>query len=498
MNYEKGTVLCSKLSFGAVCEGAAEGEMILPDYCPPIMKIVKSSVLPTIRSKNFYGDKLVAEGTAVFRVVYLSEDGRVCSVSTSVPFSATCRWEGEENDLRAFCGVEYFDVRALSPQKIHCKATVSVRAETFASSGQTALFSKEGPEDTELRCRDAVCCRKTAFGQKNISVSDEIAVENRPSPAELLDYTLDFIPGEEKLLDQKAVVKGEMAVRIIYRSEENTVEVLEHRVPLSQVIDAAGLDETCLCSVCFSPCEFSLSLKDDEDIFVFEGVVLAEISGWKNENYRVVTDAFSPARNLETKNGRISAETAIFENETITFNEKISLPASKIHSIVPRAKITRTSLGEGGEGTVSGVFVCSVFYEDMEGVFSGCDKEIPFTMRAPVGENVTALRGDLSMGVASSAFLCPDSSSAELRINCVVRGLLFATEDQTIVAEISDMGERAAENGPNAVLYFACEGETLWDIAKSFAVPPEKIAGENSLSCDVFSSDTRIIITKGC
>ena len=53
MNYEKGSVLCSKLSFNAVCEGAAEGELILPDYYPPITKIVKSGVSPYVKSKNF-------------------------------------------------------------------------------------------------------------------------------------------------------------------------------------------------------------------------------------------------------------------------------------------------------------------------------------------------------------------------------------------------------------------------------------------------------------
>lgn len=496
MNYEKGSVLCSKLSFNAVCEGAAEGEMILPDYYPPITKIVKSGITPYIKSKTLYGDKLVVEGNALFRVTYLSEDGRLCGVFSSVPFSGTSRWEGEDANIRTSARCEYFDVRALSPQKLHFKSTVSVRAEAFTVSGQTVLFAGEGEGEAELRTAESVCCRHTAFGQKNIAVSDEVSFDGRPAPAEILDYFLDFIPGEEKILDGKAVAKGDMLISVVYRSEENGVEVFEHKAALSQVIDAPGLDENSLCSVSFSATEFTLSLKEDENILLYDGMVSAELSGWKSEKIQVVCDAFSPTRELELKPGRLLTEKALFQNETVVFNERISVPASKIHSVIPRAKITRISLGDEGEGVISGEFVCAVLYEDPEGMASGCDREIPFTMKAPLGENVTALRGELSMGVSSSAFVSAEPSSADLRINCTVRGILFASEETSVLSDITVMGEKSIAGRPNTVLYFAKDGEVLWDIAKEFSVPPAVITEENGLESEVFSCDRRIIITR--
>ncbi len=497
MNYEKGSVLCSKLSFNAVCEGAAEGELILPDYYPPITKIVKSGVSPYVKSKNFYGDKLVVEGSATFRVTYLSEDGRLCGVFSSVPFSASCRWEGEETMVRTSCRSEYFDVRALSPQKLHFKATVSVGAEAFSPADQPVLLAAQGDGEVELRTSEAVCCRNTAFGQKNINISDEVPVEGRPVPAEILDYSLDFIPGEEKVLEGKAVAKGDMVLTVIYRSEEGSVEVFEHKIALSQVIDASELDEDTLCCVSFSPAEFSLSLKEDENTLLYDGVVSAELTGWKSEKYQVVSDAFSPGYELELKPGRAVMEKALFQNETITFNERISVPAAKIHSVVPKARIEKISVGDNGEGVISGVFVCSVFYEDSEGMFSGCDKELPFTMKAPLDGNVMSLRGDLSMGIASSAFLCTDASSVEVRMNCTVRGILFAAEEKEIVSDITLLGEKQFGNTANAVLYFAREGDCLWDVAKEFSVSPALIMADNGLSEEVFSSDQRILITRG-
>ena len=54
-------------------ETYTEGEVILADYLPPILRIVRSEARSFVKSKTVHGEKLTVEGIAEFTVIYLSE-----------------------------------------------------------------------------------------------------------------------------------------------------------------------------------------------------------------------------------------------------------------------------------------------------------------------------------------------------------------------------------------------------------------------------------------
>ena len=52
------TFTCNELIQALSGEAAAEGEILLPDYCPTVMKVVGVTATPFLRSQTVRGDRL--------------------------------------------------------------------------------------------------------------------------------------------------------------------------------------------------------------------------------------------------------------------------------------------------------------------------------------------------------------------------------------------------------------------------------------------------------
>lgn len=73
-------------------------ELTLPEGRPPVARLADCSLQLTVTEQNLVGSKAVMKGTAHLRLSYLEEQGKLCTVSLSVPFSQYCQLEGDYED----------------------------------------------------------------------------------------------------------------------------------------------------------------------------------------------------------------------------------------------------------------------------------------------------------------------------------------------------------------------------------------------------------------
>ena len=64
---ENNFITSTSLLQSIVGESSAESEIILPDYCPPVMKIVRTDATAMIRSQSIRGDRVL------LRVLWISK-----------------------------------------------------------------------------------------------------------------------------------------------------------------------------------------------------------------------------------------------------------------------------------------------------------------------------------------------------------------------------------------------------------------------------------------
>ena len=54
-------------------ERPVDCDFVLPDYCPDIAAVLKCTLKPVIQSKQLSGDRMLVDGQANIRVMYLDE-----------------------------------------------------------------------------------------------------------------------------------------------------------------------------------------------------------------------------------------------------------------------------------------------------------------------------------------------------------------------------------------------------------------------------------------
>ena len=96
------TFTCNELIQALSGEAAAEGEILLPDYCPTVMKVVGVTATPFLRSQTVRGDRLYADGNVEFRIVYISDAAEgLQTVSHRLPFSYSAQVGASEENVFA-------------------------------------------------------------------------------------------------------------------------------------------------------------------------------------------------------------------------------------------------------------------------------------------------------------------------------------------------------------------------------------------------------------
>ena len=71
-------------------ERPVDCDFVLPDYLPDIAAVLKCTMKPVVQSNQLSGDRLIADGVANLRVLYLDE-ARKCvrSCEFTQPFTST-------------------------------------------------------------------------------------------------------------------------------------------------------------------------------------------------------------------------------------------------------------------------------------------------------------------------------------------------------------------------------------------------------------------------
>ena len=128
-------------------ERPVDCDFVLPDYCPAIAAVLKCTLTPVIQSKQLSGDRMLVDGQAIIRVMYLDE-GRKCvrCCEFSQPFTSTftVKSMGVNACVRVTAKTDYVNCRATSPRRLDVHGAFTVKLKITAEGGTDVVCSAEG------------------------------------------------------------------------------------------------------------------------------------------------------------------------------------------------------------------------------------------------------------------------------------------------------------------------------------------------------------------
>ncbi len=483
-------------------ERPVDCDFVLPDYCPDIAAVLKCTLTPVIQSKQLSGDRMLVDGQAIIRVMYLDE-GRKCvrCCEFSQPFTSTftVKSMGVNACVRVTAKTDYVNCRATSPRRLDVHGAFTVKLKITAEGGTDVVCSAEG---TGLYTRQMPLSFSvpTASAEKTFTISEVLDLGGGKPPAETL------IRGEAvpcltdcKLLANKAIIKGDLLLKNLYASDvaAGNMEQVRHEIPFSQIIDVDGLSDDWQCEVFLdvisSDIHISVNQNGESCLLTVSIKLNAQIQCYRTESTDVVTDAYSTKCPLRLETGRVSTQQLEhIRRENSVLKEAFELPPDGISEIVD-IWCEATPLAqrcEEDKAFVDARLLICMLARDPGGAIAYYERPADFTL--DFDERCDSMTAALAVRQVEYAIV---GGKVELRVELeVVRSCYKDVSCQAVVGMEADEKAEFPKEKAALKIYYANKGESIWEIAKNCHTSMNAVMEENNLPGEVLPEDAMLLV----
>lgn len=472
----------------------------LPDYCPGIDRILKCEIKPTVISINSMSAKVTVDGRVCYNLIYCASDGQiysyegkeVLSKQFEIPMSA------ENAVFTASIKKDYANCRAISERRIDIHGAVIVCITGIKKQEYNFV---SGCDHNMVQLKKQKCeAYEFCFGvQKQFSIEEEIEIsQGDDAIMRIIKCETAVLCDECKFIINKAIVKATLNIDILYMSTSSKYEKLSASFPISQIIDADGANEQCV-SVCNIDCctaEFKTITNSDGECrnILCEFMMNATLEGYRECNVDYACDAFCTEYESVKEEENMPIHIPHLNTGCILAKEQISLETPVFQIIDICTDIINTHLSnQNEEAELNAEIEADIFYIDENGMCN--HHQHKFDVSGSVGS--AGVMSDISANIkiSSLSYNITGAGSIELRFNLCADGGYTEQNMLNMLCEIKADESRPKNsklNGP--VLYFADEGDEIWDIACRYNTSPSMIMKVNSLDNDKLSCNKALLI----
>ncbi|MEE0839883.1 MAG: DUF3794 domain-containing protein, partial [Acutalibacteraceae bacterium] len=305
---------------------------------------------------------------------------------------------------------------------------------------------------------------------------------------------------EIKAVRNKAAVKGNLTVSVLYRSGKQCVPY-KSTVPFSQFIDIQGINEECICTGRVQLCYLEVKPHNVEG--QCRGMSLCAKLNVSAETYcagevPVINDAYSTQNELEMQKAKVSIERVMGHlSDSFMVKKTFDFSPGTFGNIIDCWTDTEVDSCTFSQGNIEikGNFLLCVLAFDADNRVCYHEKKSDFSFVKASELNCEGkiLSEPVIEPVTCSYTILTDSSleyRVEYRLNVSLR------EERTLSLLTHIAGEAKAIKDENIsmVMYFAKKGESVWDIAKKYSADIKSMRTTNDLNTEQLDCDKRILI----
>lgn len=495
----------SEIYYDNYVEQSVDCDVTLPDYCPDIMRIIKCTVSTSITGSKLIGDRATADGNAKIRIIYADEKNKVYCYDQDYPFSKYAELNSALDNAFLSCSAktEYINCRAVSKRRIDVHGALSIRFSVLGNKSKS-LISEASGDGIQLKRKGLDIDDVVAVTTKSFEIPQvENVGDNNSGIGKILDAFASPILHESKIIKGKILLKGELAVRVLYCSDNGNNETctLCTNIPFNEIVEAAAVTDECKVDIKMHVTRLFAEPKTDNDgeyrYMNINAEVLAQVTAYMKQSIKIVTDAYSTEHEINTAYTPLE-----FQRLEGTLNESLickqsldvsSMKPQKLYAFSVSAPESR-SRTEGDRIIISGKVPVNLIVIDSEGVPVLCEREAEFDFSRVVDDvNSACCTPYVSLGGCSANLLSDGKVDfkAELFINATVTQLV---REKVLTSLEVEESKGKKDKKPSVVIYFCSGGESVWDIARKYNTTVEEIMQENELGADYLENKRMLII----
>jgi len=501
----KTSVYLNDTVFSDSAEVPIDVDFTLPDYCPDISKIFKCCAVPRISSKGINGKTISIDGNVDINLLYADRDGNLCSYEYMYPFNKSIEMLGESMGANLCCRtrMEYINCRAVTGRKVDIHGAAGVYIKVFKRKS-TEIISDFDDENIELRRGIAPATVPMGYAEKFLLVEEEIQIgQGQPLIRNLLRYDAKTYVKETKIINDKAVVKGEIAVNLLYCPEGGgNPQCVKTVIPFSQIVDVDGITDNCSCEtkseLAFFEVKPRMSVSGENKCFSLTAKILLTCEAYCGNDIAVILDAFSRKYQADIERNKICFE-KITSNITEKYQCKKNIELEEgITSIIDLWCNVQsyTTKFENCNMIICGTLAVGMIVCTENGAVIHVEKPIEFEYKYPVSCELGIPHCDPQLEILSCSYTITSSNNVEIYSEISINAAVYEKSDMSLICDLNvDRSQLIQRKGRAAMtVYFPSSKECVWDIARIYNASVDEIMKINNLDNECLIEGKMILV----
>ncbi len=487
------------------CEEGINLEISLPDYCVDIKRILKCIVTSGVSSVSVSGENVSLSGTVVTRLVYAGEGERIDCYEHISPLSCSAKISElpENAAFKVVTKTDYVNCRAVSQRRISINGNISALIYAYTETktevpveinGLSVQCRRENTERTNLIC----------LTEKTFDLSETVALDGEKADIGKIIRSNSFVRlDSKKAVADKLLIKGDLCCEILYAdSEKGALHKIRHTMPISQIINLAGVTEKSDISLIFTVGQFMVSAKNDSSgrcrLLEFAARVSVLVKCTEDKKVYIIDDCYSTEYEVSGEY-RLTEISKLIMNEDKEFicEETVDFSDGEIGEIYDmwHSDLCCSINGKNGNGEGEYSFLLCGIYRDKSGVLRYGEKNLSGKINLAFKSAEENIRCDCSVYIPSLEYSSAGNGKVKIRAVVLVGCNIYSWKHRRILSSLKvDEDSIKEKKYPALCLYFAEKDEKIWDIARRYNTTTELIVQENSIKGMTVEEDRMIMI----
>lgn len=273
-------------------------DTVIPDSFPDASAIADSFAMVFLRSKECQNNAALVTGAVKGGVLYTPEDGsypRLLEFYLPVTFKFEAAELTDDTQLLSAMRISSVDARIINSRKVLFRVNLGCEIKAFQQV--TNQIYELASSDERLQCRKNTITLKmpAETGEKFLTINEMVDMDgNRPPVVELCKISPAIVLTDRKLIGNKAVFKGNLNLKIMYRSENERLYLWKQSISFSQFCELGREydEDELVVSASLSSCDVSVENGSSQGGLQIRADIMVQCTVYSDISMDLIEDAY--------------------------------------------------------------------------------------------------------------------------------------------------------------------------------------------------------------
>ena len=455
-------------------------EAVVPESLPDLDRILGAWGTVIVQEKRVEEGTLRLSGGVQTSILYLSQEGdSPCQLEAWLPFLIRKPIDGETGCVFVRSWLKSIDARTVNARKALVRANLCFEISVFSPKQLTLISIADPPRQLQQKKSTYPAILPVACEELEFRVQDELPLpQTLPAVERILQWELHPVVTQSRMVGSKAVFQGEIAVFVLYLTQDGSVCSFTGALPYSQYAEMRGEwpDGEIQITPLITMAQLETDGQRESRTLLADLSLLAQVCVLNTIPLTLTEDAYAVGGTLEPSWQELNLQPQL-DQRLLTETAKFCIPGKISGNVGISILPDRPTLRRNGEKlSISTAIGGTILYRDADGQLRG--KPIK-------AEGSTVL--DASEGCRCLAY-CRVAGPVETTVT--TEGLQVSVPLEFTLALYQESAWRSLCGGtiqplpekkrPSVILrHFS--GGALWPLAKQLGAEVEAIQAANQM-----------------